>query len=124
MDTSSEPPEMRDYAQLWRAADKIVYSTSLPEVTTTRTRLERAYDADAVRSLVRDADRDVSIGGPTLASHAFTAGLIDDVHLFLNPVMVGGGTRALPDDVFLDLELVDEHRFAGGVVHLHYQARR
>jgi len=123
-DTSSEPPEVQDYAQQWRATDKVVYSTSLSEVTTPRTRLERSFDPDAVRALVETADHDVTIGGPTLAAHAFAAGLVDDVHLFLNPVIVGGGTRALPDDVFLDLELVDEHRFAGGVVHLHYQPRR
>ena len=121
LDTSSESPEMQDYAEQWRAADKIVYSSTLPDVTTSRTRLDRAFDPDAVRSLVRDADRDVAIGGPTLAAHAFEAGLVDDVHLFLNPVIVGGGTRALPDGVFLDLELVDEHRFASGVVHLHHR---
>ncbi|HLM16831.1 MAG TPA: dihydrofolate reductase family protein [Acidimicrobiia bacterium] len=124
MDTSGEPPEMRDYAQLWREADKVVYSTTLPDVTTPRTRLERAFDPDVVRALVEAADRDVSIGGPTLAASAFAAGLIDDVHLFLNPVMVGGGTRALPDGVSGDLELVDERRFANGVVHLHHRIRR
>jgi dihydrofolate reductase len=124
MDTSAEPPEMRDYAQLWRQADKVVHSTSLPDVTTPRTRLERAFDPDAVRALVEAADRDVSIGGPTLAACAFAAGLVDDVHLFLNPVIVGDGTRALPDGVSLDLELLDERRFASGVVHLHHRARR
>ena len=123
MDTSAEPPEMRDYAQQWRESDKVVYSASLPEITTPRTRLERTFDPDAVRSLVRGADRDVSIGGPTLAAHAFAVDLVDDVHLFLNPVIVGGGTRALPDGVLLHLELVNEHRFAGGVVHLHYRSR-
>jgi dihydrofolate reductase len=124
MDSSDEPPEMRDYAQLWRAADKVVYSTTLSQVTTSRTRIERTFDADVVRAMVRDSNRDVSIGGPTLAAHAFAAGLVDDVHLFLNPVIVGGGTRALPDDVFLDLELVDEDHFANGVVHLHHRVRR
>jgi dihydrofolate reductase len=124
MDTSDEPPEMRDYAEQWRASDKVVYSTSLPEVTTPRTRLERTFDPDAVRAVVEAAERDVSIGGPTLAAHAFAAGLVDDVHLFLNPVIVGGGTRALPDGVVLDLELVEEHRFASGVVHLHHRVRR
>ncbi len=123
-DTSAEPPEVHDYAQQWRESDKVVYSTSLPEVTTPRTRLERTFDPDAVRALVEAADRDVSIGGPTVAAHAITAGLVDDVHLFLTPVIVGGGTRALPDDVVLDLELVDEHRFINGVVHLHHRVRR
>jgi dihydrofolate reductase len=124
LDTSSEPPEMQDYAQQWRAADKVVYASSLEAVTTTRTRLERTFDADAVRALVRAADADVSIGGPTLAASAFAAGLVDDVHLFLNPVVIGGGTRALPDGVRAELELVDEHRFANGVVHLHHRVRR
>jgi dihydrofolate reductase len=124
METSPSEPEMHDYAQLWRAADKVVYSGSLAHVSTPRTRLERSFDADAVRALVRHADRDVSIGGPTLAAHAFAAGLVDDLHLFLNPVVVGGGTRALPDGAAFDLELVDEHRFANGVVHLHHRLRR
>jgi dihydrofolate reductase len=124
LDTSDEPPEMRDYAQQWREADKVVYSSSLSEVTTSRTRLERAFDPDVVRALIRDADTDVAIGGPTLAAHAFAAGLVDDVHLFLNPVIVGGGTRALPDGASVQLELVDEHRFANGVVHLHHRVLR
>ena len=93
-DTSSEPPEVQDYAQQWRDTDKVVYSTSLSEITTPRTRLERSFDPDAVRALVEAADHDVSIGGPTLAARAFAAGL------------------------------VDEHRFAGGVVHLHHRVRR
>jgi dihydrofolate reductase len=115
---------MRDYAQQWREADKVVFSSSLTEVGTTRTRLERTFDTDAVRALVRDADTDVAIGGPTLAAHAFAAGLVDDVHLFLNPVIIGGGTRALPDGVRAELELVDEHRFGNGVVHLHHRVVR
>jgi dihydrofolate reductase len=123
-ETSPAEPNADDYAHLWRAADKVVYSTTLPEVTTPRTRLERTFDPDAVRALVEADDRDVSVGGPTLAARAFAAGLVDDVHLFLNPVIVGGGTRALPDDVSLDLALVDERRFANGVVHVHYRVRR
>jgi dihydrofolate reductase len=121
METSPAEPVTHDYAQLWRAADKVVYSTSLREVTTARTRLERSFDTDTVRALVRDADRDVTVGGPTLAAHAFAAGLVDDVHLLLNPVVVGGGTRALPDGVRVGLELVAERRFASGVVHLHHR---
>jgi dihydrofolate reductase len=121
MDTSSEPPEIADYAHQWRAADKVVYSSSLPDVTTSRTRLERTFEPDAVRALVGDANTDVAIGGPTLAAHAFAADLVDDVHLFLNPVLVGGGTPALPDGVSLRLELVDERRFAGGVIYLHHR---
>src|SRR4029077_19689095 len=87
LDTSSEPPEMQDYAEQWRATDKVVYSSTLDAVSTSRTRLERTFDPDAVRTLVQEADRDVAIGGPTLAAHAFAAGLVDDVHLFLNPVI-------------------------------------
>ena len=117
------PPVARDYAQLWLATEKVVFSSTLTQVTTTRTRLERAFDPATVAQLKRDADRDISIGGPTLAAHAWRAGLVDECHLFLNPVIVGGGTRALPDHVRADLELVDEHRFASGVVHLHHRVR-
>ncbi len=124
MDTASEPPEIADYAQQWRDADKVVYSSSLLGVTTSRTRLERTFVPDAVRAIVQDASTDVAIGGPTLAAHAFAAGLVDDVHLFLNPVIVGVGTRALPDGVFTQLALVDEHRFGNGVVHLHHRVAR
>ena len=110
-----------DYAEIWRAAEKIVYSTTLESVCTPRTRLERSFDPAEVRRLVAGAERDVGIGGPGLAAHAFRAGLVDDVHHLVHPVVVGGGTRALPDGVRLDLELVDEHRFANGVVHLHHR---
>jgi dihydrofolate reductase len=115
-----QPPVSRDYAQVWRAADKIVYSTTLPAVSSDRTRLERDFDIDAVRQLKSSADRDISVGGPGLAAIAIAAGLVDELHLFLTPIVVGGGTAALPDGVRLELELLDEHRFAGGVVHLHY----
>jgi dihydrofolate reductase len=122
-DPGAAPDAAADFAELWQAADKVVYSTSLAAVPTTRTRLERTFDPGAVRELVAAADRDVSVGGPTLAAAALGAGLVDELHLFLVPTVVGGGTRALPDDVRLDLELVDEHRFAGGVVHLHHRPR-
>jgi dihydrofolate reductase len=112
-----------DYGQIWRAAEKVVYSTTLNAVSTPRTRLERTFDPEAVRQLKAAATSDLSIGGPGLAAHAIRAGLVDDVHLFLNPVVVGGGTRALPDDVRLDLELVGERRFGNGVVHLHHRRR-
>jgi dihydrofolate reductase len=112
-----------DYADIWRAADKIVYSTALEGVSTPRTRLERRFDPEAVRRLVTEADRDVSIGGPGLAAHALRAGLVDDVHQFLHPVVVGGGTRVFPQGVRLDLELVTERRFGSGVVHLHHRVR-
>jgi dihydrofolate reductase len=117
-----EPTE-NDYAEVWRATDKVVYSTTLTAVSTPRTRLERVFDPEAVRRLKSAAASDLSIGGPTLAAHAFRAGLVDDVHLFLNPVLVGGGTRALPDGVRLDLELVEERRFSNGVIYTHHRLR-
>jgi dihydrofolate reductase len=110
-----------DYATIWRAADKIVYSTTLEAVSTPRTRLERTFDPEAVRQLKADSGSDLGIGGPGLAAHALRAGLVDDLHHFLYPVVVGGGTRALPDDVRLDLQLVDEQRFGNGVVYLHHR---
>ena len=110
---------MRDYAEIWRAADKVVFSTTLDAVTTPRTRLERALDPEAVRAL--KAEGDVSIGGPTLAADALRAGLVDELHLFLNPVVVGGGTAALPDGLRADLELVSERRFGNGTVYLCYR---
>jgi dihydrofolate reductase len=113
-------PVMADYAAIWRAADKVVFSTTLTEASTPRTRIEPAFDANAVRALVRDAERDVSVGGPTLAAAALRAGLVDEVQLLLSPVSVGGGLRALPDDLRLDLSLLDERRFANGVVALRY----
>jgi dihydrofolate reductase len=121
MDTTNEPPEMRDYADIWRGIDKVVYSTTLASAPTARTRIVRAFDAGEVRAMKETASRDLSVGGPGLAAHALAAGLVDQIHLFLVPVLVGGGTRALPDGVRLDLELIDERRFAGGVVHLHYR---
>ncbi len=118
-----EPAVVRDFAKIWRSADKVVYSRTLPAVSSARTRLERDFDPDAVRRLVASSERDVSIGGPHLAARAFRAGLVDDVHLFWSPVLVGGGTSALPDDIRLALEPVATHRFANGVVHLQYAVR-
>jgi dihydrofolate reductase len=116
-----EHPAMRDYAQIWQAADKVVYSTTLESVSSARTRIEREFDAEAVRRMKAAADRDISLGGPGLAGQALKAGLVDDCHLFLAPVIVGGGNRALPDDLRLQLELAGERRFDGGFVHLHYR---
>jgi dihydrofolate reductase len=113
--------EMRDYAAIWDGIDKVVYSRSLPGTTTRRTRLERSFDAEAVRRLKESADRPIEVGGPELASGAFHAGLVDEVHLYVVPAIVGGGKRALPDGVRLDLSLDDEHRFAGGWVYLRYR---
>jgi len=123
-ETMDDPdPHMRDYAQIWRAADKIVYSSTLEQVSSQRTRIERRFDPEAVRELKGSAAGDLGIGGPHLAAEAFAAGLVDHVHLFLSPVIVGGGNRALPDGVRLDLELVDERRFGNGVVYVHHRVR-
>jgi dihydrofolate reductase len=122
MNTEDDPPFIQDFARIWREADKIVYSTTLETVSSARTRIERAFDPDAIGRLKAATQKDVSIGGPGLAAHAIRAGLIDEWHLFLVPVMVGGGTRSFPDDVRLDLELVDERRFGNGTVFLRYRA--
>jgi dihydrofolate reductase len=116
-----DAPEMRDFAELWRAADKVVYSTTLAQVTTSRTRLERAFEPDAVRALKARAASDITIGGPGLAGHALAAGLVDECHLFLHPVSVGGGTPALPVGARVQLELLSERRFTSGAVHLRYR---
>ena len=123
-ETIDDPePLMRDFAEIWRGAEKIVYSTTLQDVSSARTRIERAFDVEAVRELKRSSERDVTIGGPQLAAQAFAAGLVDRVQLILSPVIVGGGTRALPGGVRADLELVDERRFSNGAVHLDYRAQ-
>jgi len=118
-----EPEVVRDFAQLWRMAEKVVYSTTLTSPSTARTRIEQSFDPEAVRRWKTEAQQDLSVGGPGLAEHALKAGLVDELHQFVTPVIVGGGTAYLPDGVRLDLELLDEHRFANGVVHLHYSAR-
>jgi dihydrofolate reductase len=111
------------YAELWRDLDKVVYSRTLDAVSTGRTRLEREFDPEAVRRLKHGAERDLSVSGPGLAQDAFRAGLVDEVHLFLFPVVVGGGKPGLPRNLRLDLELLDERRFGNGVVHLHHRVR-
>jgi dihydrofolate reductase len=122
MPLDDQPPQTRDFAAIWRAADKIVYSRRLETVSSARTRIERDFDPEAIRQLKVQAERDITVGGPELAAQAIRAGLVDEYHLFLNPVLVGGGTRALPGDVRIELELVEERRFRGGVVHLHYRS--
>jgi dihydrofolate reductase len=114
-------PAMLEFADVWRAADKVVYSRTLENVTTERTRLERDFDVDAVRELKASAERDMTVAGPDLAAHALRAGLVDEYQLFVAPVLVGGGTRSLPDGVRMDLELVEERRFANGFVYLRYR---
>jgi dihydrofolate reductase len=109
-----------DFARIWQAADKIVYSTTLQGADTARTRVERDFDPDQVRKLKEAVSRDLTVGGPHLAAQAIAAGLVDEYQLFLVPAVVGGGTRALPDRVRLDLALADERRFANGTVYLRY----
>ena len=112
-----------DFAEVWRAADKVVYSRTLAGVSTPRTRLEREFDPEAVRRMKDAADRDLNVSGPDLATHAFRAGLVDEVHLFVFPVVVGGGKPGLPRGIRVDLGLLDERRFGNGAVHLRYGRR-
>ena len=119
---ADDAPAMRDFAQIWRAADKVVYSRTLEAVSSARTRLERDFDPEAIRQLKSAAARDIGVGGSELAGQAIRAGLVDEIQLFLTPILVGGGTPALPDDVRVKLELLDERRFADGVVYLHHRA--
>ena len=123
IDLAGQPSFIRDYAEIWRAADKIVYSTTLEAPASARTRIERVFDAELVRQLKAESDRDLAVGGPQLAGQAFRAGLVDECHLFVAPMIVGGGNRALPDDVRLRLELLDERRFSNGTVHLRYRTQ-
>jgi len=112
---------VRDFAAIWAEADKVVYSRTLDAVSTARTRLARDFDAEAVRELKESSERDLSIGGPGVAASAFSAGLVDELQLFIAPAIVGGGTASLPSGVRLDLELVEERRFAGGMAYLRYR---
>lgn len=116
-----DPPVIQDFARIWRGADKVVYSSSLAHATTARTRVERSFNPDAVRELKAGTDRNIGIGGATLAAAALRAGLVDECQIFVNPVAVGGGLRYLPDELNLRLDLVDEHRFGNGVVYLRYR---
>jgi dihydrofolate reductase len=122
MGAPGQPAVIKDYAQLWQAAEKIVYSKTLQATTSARTRIERAFDLEAVRQMKADSASDISLGGPTFAASAIKAGLVDEYRFFVTPVVVGGGTRALPDHVHLKLELLDKRTFGNGVVHLRYRA--
>jgi dihydrofolate reductase len=117
---SDEPAVMRDFAELWRAAEKVVFSRALQTPSSARTRIERDFEPAAIRRLKESSAPDITVGGAGLAGQAFAAGLVDECHLFLSPVIVGGGKRALPDGVHTQLELLAERRFGNGVVHLHY----
>jgi dihydrofolate reductase len=118
---AGEPAAFSDYAEIWRAAEKVVYSRTLETVSSARTRIEPEFDRDAVLRLKQSSEADISVGGAELAGQAIAAGLVDECHLFLFPIVVGGGKRALPDKVRARLELLDERRFRSGVVHLHYR---
>ena len=118
-----QPPFIQDFAEIWQAADKIVYSKTLEAVSSARTRIERDFDAEAVRQMKAAAGRDITVGGADLAAQAFKAGLVDECHLFIAPIVVGGGTQSLPADVGLELELLDERRFGNGMVYLRYRVR-
>jgi dihydrofolate reductase len=117
-------PLMRDFAELWQAANKIVYSKTLEAVSTAKTRIERDFDPEAVRRMKALAGRDLIVGGPELAAQAFKAGLVDECYLIVTPIVVGGGNRSLPNNVRLKLELLDERRFGSGMVYLYYRTRR
>ena len=118
---ADQPPFMHDYAEIWKAADKVVYSRTLESASSARTRVERDFDPEAIRRMKETANRDISVGGPGLAAQAIKAGLVDEWHFFVTPIVVGGGKRSFPDDVRRKLETVDERRFGNGVVYLHYR---
>src|SRR5258706_13148039 len=120
---AAESPLRRDFAEIWQAADKIVYSRTLEAVSTRKTQLERNFNPEVIRQLKEAVEHDILIGGPELAAHAFRSGLIDECHLFLAPIILGGGKQCLPDNVRLELELLEERRFGNGVVFLRYRTR-
>jgi dihydrofolate reductase len=123
MELAGQSAPMRDYAEIWRASEKVVYSRTLESAPSAQTRIEREFDPEAVRALKASAERDFSVGGPGLAGQALAASLVDECHLFLSPIVIGGGKPALPGGVRLDLDLLGERRFGNGVAHLHYRVR-
>jgi len=114
----------RDYAEIWQSANKIVFSRTLKTVTTSKTQLIGNFDPDAIQTLKENADRDISIGGPELSTHAFRTGLVDECHIYLAPIVVGGGKRAIPDNIMGELNLLEERRFKSGFVFLRYQIKQ
>jgi dihydrofolate reductase len=122
-ETMADPdPVMRDFAQIWKTAEKVVYSRTLENVSSARTRIERAFDPEAVRALKASAERDLGVGGADLAGQALAAGLVDELQLLVSPIVVGGGTRWLPDGVRLPLVLAEQRRFANGTLYLSYRS--
>ena len=120
LDLTDEPDVIVDYARLWRDTDKVVYSSTLEDARSARTRILPSVDADELSTIVEQSPGVTSIGGPTLAAHALRAGLVDEIHQFVSPVIVGGGTRFLPEDARLDLHLADTRAFGNGVVYSKY----
>ncbi len=123
-DLAADSPITQDFAEIWQAANKIVYSNTLAAASTLKTQIERNFNPEAIQQLKKTAQHDILIGGPELAAHAFRSGLIDECHLFLTPIIVGGGKPSLPDHVRLELELLEERRFGNGTVFLRYLARQ
>lgn len=121
---AADSPIMLDYAEIWQAANKIVYSRTLGTVSTRKTQLERTFDPGSIRQLKEAVERDITIGGPGLAAHAFRAGLIDECQLFLIPIILGGGKPSLPENVRIELELLEERRFGNGTIFLRYRTRQ
>src|SRR5574339_1100344 len=121
---AGQSPLLRDFAQVWQAADKIVYSRTLEAASTRKTQIERNFDPEAIRRLKESVEQDIHIGGAELAAQAFRAGLIDECHLFIKPIIVGGGKAALPEDVRLELELLEERRFGNGELYVRYGIRQ
>lgn len=115
---------MTDYARIWQAAEKIVFSRTLTKATTSKTRIEKSFDPNSIRKLKEQSSRNISVGGAELAGEAIKAGLVDEMHLLLHPILVGGGRKAFPDNALVRLELLDERRFESGVVHMHYRTKR
>jgi len=118
---ANAPTYMQDFAKMWQAVDKVIYSQTLDSVSSARARIERNFDPRAVQQMKIQVDADISVGGPSLADHAFKAGLVDECHFFVAPVVIGGGTQALPNNVRLPLRLLDERRFESGMVYLRYR---
>ncbi len=123
-DLAADSPLTKDFAEIWQTANKIVYSKTLTAASTRNTRIERSFNPEAIQRLKRTAQHDILIGGPELAAHAFRSGLIDECHLLLTPIIVGGGKQAFPDHVRLELDLLEERRFGNGMVFLRYRARQ
>jgi dihydrofolate reductase len=122
-DLENQADYIRDFAEIWQGAEKVVYSRTLDSASTPQTLLEREFDPEAVREMKEAADADLSVGGSNLAAEALRAGLVDELHQVLHAVIVGAGTPWLPGGLRLDLELVDERRFSSGAVHLHYRTK-